>query len=138
MVGLQGPPPAAGPAASVYLNDTRVVSLAKHFAAYGAAAGGLNAAPADVCNRTLYEIYLRPWKELAKAGLRGLMPSHNTVWDVPMHQNHFLQTIVMRDRFGFGDGLSLSDCNDIGVLQQYRTAVNTSHAAALALKAGLC
>ena len=43
----------------------------------------------------------------------------------------------MRKEFSFGDGVALSDCNDIGVLKDYRIATNRSHAAALGLLAGV-
>lgn len=48
-VGLQG---GNTDGADAYLPSNGVVALAKHYAAYGAAAGGLNAAPADISNRS--------------------------------------------------------------------------------------
>jgi beta-glucosidase len=71
VLALQGGPGNA----STYLPDGRVCSLGKHFAAYGASIGGLNGGPADVSNRTLHEVYLRPWMALSRAGVRAVMPS---------------------------------------------------------------
>lgn len=119
-----------------YLPPNAVVSLGKHFAAYGAAAGGLNGAPAEISNRTLFEIFLRPWKALAEAGVRAIMPSHNTVLGWPAHASDWLINGVFRDHFGF-EGVALSDCNDIGVLRDFRIAANASHGAALGLRAGV-
>ena len=114
----------------------KVCSLGKHFAAYGAAAGGLNGGPADVSNRTLHEVYLRPWLALSHAGVRAVMPAHQTVHDVPCHANEWLMR-TLRDGMGFGNGVALSDCNDVGQNYHARLAANRSHAAALSLAAGV-
>jgi hypothetical protein len=120
-----------------YLESGKVCSLAKHFAAYGAAIGGLNGGPADVSNRTLHEVYLRPWAAVSKAGVRAVMPSHNTIHDIPAHANRWAIDGALRTEFGFGAGIALSDCNDIGAILASRMAANHSQAAALALKAGV-
>lgn len=67
-------------------------------------------------NRTLFEIFLRPWRALAAVGLRGFMPSHETVLDVPVHANAWLIGDVLRGEFGAGNATAVSDCNDIGAL----------------------
>ena len=119
-----------------YLNASGVAALGKHYAAYGASVGGLNGGPAGVSNRTLHDIFLRPWRAMAQAGLRACMPSHNTVLDVPAHASKWLIDDVLRSNFGF-EGVALSDCNDIGVIYDFRMATNRTDAAALALKAGV-
>ena len=50
--GLQGEQPQGKWA---YFNASKMVSLGKHYAAYGAALGGLNGAPAELSERTLRE-----------------------------------------------------------------------------------
>ena len=55
--GLQGPQPVGRWG---YLDASKVVALAKHYVAYGAALGGLNGAPAELSERTLREWYLAP------------------------------------------------------------------------------
>ena len=109
VLALQGGPGNA----STYLPDGQVCSLGKHFGAYGASIGGLNGGPADVSNRTLHEIFLRPWMALGRAGVRAVMPSHNAVGDVPCHANHWMLQQKLRDEYGFG-GVALSDCDDVG------------------------
>lgn len=120
-----------------YRLEGKVNSLGKHFAAYGAAIGALNGGPANVNNRTLHEVFLRPWMALAKAGVRSVMPSHNTVNDIPAHGNVWLINRTLRQEFGFGYGVALSDCNDIGAILSFGIAANHSEAAAMALKAGV-
>lgn len=132
VLALQGGPGNS----SGYLPLQSVNSLGKHFAAYGAAQGGLNGGAADVSNRTLHEVYLRPWMALGSAGVRCAMASHNTVADVPAHANGPLLD-ELRNSFGFGTGVVLSDCDDIGAIQDFRMASDGTHAAALALAAGV-
>ena len=63
------------------------------------------------------------------------MPSHNAVLDVPAHASKWLIDTTLRGTFGF-EGVALSDCNDIGVIYDFRMATNRTAAAALALNAG--
>jgi beta-glucosidase len=113
-----------------------VAAVGKHFAAYGDASGGLNGGASTASERLLYDIYLRPWKAMARAGLKGLMPAHNTILHVPCHANVWLLNTTMRNAFQF-EGVMVSDCNDVAVLQDFRMASNISHAAAMALRAGV-
>ena len=112
-------------------------ATAKHFAGYGSAAGGLNGGPFQLNNRTLFEHFLRPWRALAAVGVRGVMPSHNAVLDVPMHLNKWAINGVLRNEFGFGSGMTVSDCNDIGASFFFGVASNLTQVTARAIKAGL-
>ena len=132
VLALQGGPGTA----EDYLPAGAVNSLGKHYAAYGASAGGLNGGAADVSNRTLHEYFLRPWIAIGRAGVRSAMASHNTVHDIPAHANEQLID-ELRGSFSFGEGVILSDCDDIGVIYDFRMAANRTQAAALALKAGV-
>jgi beta-glucosidase-like glycosyl hydrolase len=132
--GLQGAQPKGEWA---YFNRSKVVALAKHYAAYGAALGGLNGAPAELSERTLREWYLRPWRAFAAAGGKGAMASHNTVLNQPMHANDYVTNQIFRKEFGFGEGVIVSDCNDVPALVSFRTAANLSQAAARGIKGGI-
>ena len=44
---------------------------------------------------------------------------------------------IFRKEFGFGDGIIISDCNDIPALVAFRTATNLSQAAARAMQGGV-
>ena len=44
---------------------------------------------------------------------------------------------MFRDELGFGDGLVLSDCNDLGVLVDYGIASDRTQAAAKGLVGGV-
>lgn len=135
--GLQGGGQRESGNEWAYFDDDKVVSLGKHYAAYGAAAGGLNAATAELSERTLRDVYLKPWRAFAKAGGRGAMAAHQIVNDIPCHANAWLLNDILREEFGFADGIVLSDCNDLGVLEDFRIAANKTHAAAKGLLAGV-
>eukprot|EP00117_Sycon_ciliatum_P020620 scpid42201/ scgid5928/ Periplasmic beta-glucosidase; Beta-D-glucoside glucohydrolase; Cellobiase; Gentiobiase; T-cell inhibitor len=136
VVGYQGES-VPGTGNVTYLDGQHIISLAKHYAAYGDAAGGLNAAPAHMDMQTLFDVYLKPWHVFAQNGGRAVMTSHQTVAHVPCHANPWLVNDVLREKYGFGVGSIISDCNDIGVLVDYRVAANASHAAAKGLLGGV-
>jgi len=119
--------------------NTTVWATAKHFAGYGGAVGGQNAAPFAFDNRTLFQQYLRPWRAMAALGVRGIMPSHNTVGNVPAHAHRYLIQDVLRGEFGFGNGASVSDCSDVAVLSPlgFGVAENLTVAAAVGVLAGV-
>jgi beta-glucosidase len=75
---------AGGPSAYLPARGA-IVSEAKHAAAY--AHGGKDGAPADISERTLHDVYLRPWREYALAGGRGAMLAHNAINAVPCHSS---------------------------------------------------
>jgi beta-glucosidase len=132
--GLQGDD-GSGPGTP--LPGTRVAALAKHYLAYGMAAGGQNVGQSEISERTLREIYLAPWRAMVKAGLRGLMPSHQTIFDVPVHGNAWVGQVLLRQELNWTLGLSVSDCSDIGALISWGLAVDSKHAAALGLEASV-
>ena len=84
-----------------FFSCLQVAALAKHFIAYGKAAGGQNVGQTEISERTLREVYLAPWRALIqRAGLRGLMPSHQTVFDVPVHGNVWVGQTLLRSEVG--------------------------------------
>jgi beta-glucosidase-like glycosyl hydrolase len=65
------------------------------------------------------------------------MTAHNTVLNKPCHAHPYLVNKVFREEYGFGDGVIISDCNDIPALVDFRTAKNISHAAAKGIGGGV-
>ena len=93
---------------------------------------------ADVSERTLHDVYLRPWKAYAEAGGRGAMMAHNSVNAAPCHASAVLMG-WLRSQGAMAGALLASDMCDVGLLgpRGFRVAANLSAAAALALGAGL-
>lgn len=65
------------------------------------------------------------------------MASHNSILGKPAHANSYVINNIFREECGFGDGIIVSDCNDIEALMSFNTAANLSQAAARALNAGV-
>lgn len=90
-----------------------VVSCAKHLLAGSEPSNGSNAAPMDVSERTLREVYLPPYKAaIQEANIFSLMAAHNELNGVPCHADKWLMEDVMRKEYGF-DGFIVSDWMDI-------------------------
>ena len=133
--GAQG---SLGLAPDAYLDPTtQVAVLFKHVGAYAAASGGMNGARADVPEHTVREVYLKPWRRAAAAGARGVMPSHNTVLNVPAHGSTWLLRDRLRGDFNWTLGLFLSDTGDVAALRAFRLCADDAACAALALSAGV-
>ncbi len=132
-----GPPPSPTKQASTYLEDTAHVSCeAKHAIAY--AASGRDWYRADITERTLMDVYARPWKAaIGEAGLRGLMVTHPEVAGLPMHGNGPILTGVLRNLFGGGELLFASDAGDVEHIASHGVTTSCAESAAYALTAGL-
>jgi len=132
VTGLQGD---GGSGPNTYLQPGRIVAEAKHFGGYGG--GSKDGAPVEVGMGALHDIYLRPWKAAAKAGLRALMASHNDINGRPCHSNPYLLTKIMREEFGFGDALIASDGHDVNRVFYTGTCIDAVDAAVQCLAAGM-
>ncbi|MBA3554233.1 MAG: glycosyl hydrolase, partial [Gemmatimonadales bacterium] len=116
--------------------DNTLLATAKHFAAYGAAEGGRDYNTADVSLRTLYEIYLPPFKAAVDAGAGSVMAAFNEIAGVPMHAHRELIRDVLRGAWGF-DGVLVSDYTGIMELLRHGVAADSAAAGELALRAGV-
>ena len=103
--GLQGSHDGYGPG--------NVMACAKHLIAGGEPAGGINAAPMDLSERKLRELFLPPFEVAVKEGHVGsVMAAHNEVNGIPCHGNKWILKDILRDELGF-KGTVVSDWMDI-------------------------
>ncbi len=126
--GFQGAKGLAAPDA--------VAACAKHFAAYGAAEGGLDYNTVDVSERTLREVYFPPFQSAFGAGAPTTMASFNELSGVPATANEWLLTQVLRREWGF-DGLVVSDYTGDEELIAHGFAADAREATKLAFLAGV-
>ncbi|KAK0640026.1 Periplasmic beta-glucosidase [Lasiodiplodia hormozganensis] len=93
-----------------------VAPVMKHFAAYGAPQGGLNAAPwMGHGNREIREELLMPFKAAVElGGVRGVMMSYNELDDVPAHVHPMLYGAL--EEWGY-DGFVMADDTGMIMLQ---------------------
>ncbi len=89
------------------------LACAKHLIAGSEPSNGTNAAPMDVSERTLREVYLPPYKAaIQEANVFTLMAAHNELNGIPCHADKWMMTDIMRDEYGF-KGFIVSDWMDV-------------------------
>ena len=97
--GFQGPDLTA---------DDALLATPKHFAAYGAVAGGMEYNAVDIAPQTLRDVHLPPFKAAVDAGALTFMSAFNDINGVPASANRELMTDILRGEWGF-PGLVVSD-----------------------------
>lgn len=116
-------------------NIDAVMACAKHFAAYGAAIGGRDYNSVDMSERTLWEVYLPPFKAAADAGAATFMNSFNDINGIPASANKYLQTDILKGKWNF-NGFIVSDWGSIGEMIQHGYVKDNYEAAQAAINAG--
>lgn len=116
-------------------NTNAVMACAKHFAAYGAAIGGRDYNSVDMSERTLWEVYLPPFKAAVDAGAATFMNAFNDLNGVPATGNRYLQRDILKGKWKF-NGFVVSDWGSIGEMIQHGNVKNEYEAALSAVTAG--
>jgi len=103
-------PLVAGAIASAFIRGVQsqgVAATAKHFAGneQDASRNNLNT---EVDDRTLHELYLKPFQMAVKSGVWCVMDSYNPLNGVHSTQNDWLNNITLKGEFGF-KGVVMSD-----------------------------
>lgn len=116
-------------------NTNAVMACAKHFAAYGAAIGGRDYNSVDMSLRTLWEVYLPPFKAALDAGAATFMNSFNDINGIPATGNSYIQRDILKGKWGF-KGFVVSDWGSIGEMIQHGYVKDNYEAAEAAITAG--
>ncbi len=116
-------------------NLDAIMACAKHFTAYGAAIGGRDYNSVDMSLRTLWEVYLPPFKAALDAGVGTFMNSFNDLNGIPATANHYLQRDILKDKWGF-KGFVVSDWGSIGEMINHGYVKDNYEAAEVAINAG--
>jgi beta-glucosidase len=118
------------------LGDTdAVMACAKHFAGYGAAIGGRDYNSVDMSLRTLWEVYLPPFKAAGAAGAATFMTSFNDLNGIPATGNAYLLRDVLKGKWGF-KGFVVSDWGAVGEMISHGFVKDSREAAQAAVNAG--
>ena len=119
-------------------DEGHVIACAKHLIAGGEPFGGLNAAPMDLSERQLREIYLPPFVSAVQdAHVGTVMAAHNEVNGIPCHGNSWLLKDLLRNEIGF-DGFVVSDWMDIERLHaMHHWAPDSTEAFVRSVEAGI-
>ncbi len=113
----------------------KIAACLKHFVAYGASEGGRDYNFTAVTRNDLFNIYLPSFKAGVDAGAATLMSAFNDLSGVPTSANYFIETEILRNRWGF-DGFIVSDWGSVVQLINQGYAKDKKQAAKLALEAG--
>ena len=113
LVGNMGVATINGLQSNNFTGTDHVIACAKHLIAGSSSINGLNAAPTDVSERTIFEVFLPPYRRAVReANVYSIMTAHNEVAGMPGHMDKYMMTDLMRNRWGF-KGFYVSDWNDI-------------------------
>ncbi|MGZ3872104.1 MAG: glycoside hydrolase family 3 N-terminal domain-containing protein [Mucilaginibacter sp.] len=112
-----------------------VMACAKHFTAYAAAVGGRDYNSVDMSLRTLWEVYLPPFKAALDAGVGTFMNSFNDLNGTPASASRYLQRDILKDKWGF-KGFVVSDWGSIGEMINHGYVKDNYEAAEAAINAG--
>jgi beta-glucosidase len=116
-------------------NPDALMACAKHFAAYGAAVGGRDYNSVDMSLRMLHEVYLKPFKAAADAGVATFMNSFNDLNGIPASGNKYLQRDILKGEWKF-KGFVVSDWGSIGEMINHGYVKDNYEAALAAVTAG--
>ncbi|MCP1469012.1 beta-glucosidase [Sphingobium sp. OAS761] len=113
-----------------------LLACPKHFAAYGAVAGGLEYGSVDISDETLRETHLPPFGASFAAGALVTMAAFSEVNGVPATADRELLTDILRGEMGFR-GFVCSDYTADEELVAHGYAQDARDAARLAVLAGV-
>jgi len=116
-------------------NLDAVMACAKHFTAYGAAVGGRDYNSVDMSLRTLWEVYLPPFKAALDAGAATFMNSFNDLNGTPASANSYLMRDILKGKWGF-KGFVVSDWGSIGEMINHGYVKDNYEAAEASINAG--
>lgn len=111
-------------------------ACAKHYVGYGAGIAGREYNTVDMSERVLFNFYLPPFQAAIDAGVKMVMTSFNTLFDIPVTANQYLLRNVLRDKLGFR-GTTVSDYSSCDEIINHKIAVDDREVAKKCLIAGL-
>ena len=100
-----------------YSAPDKVATSIKHFAAYGEPDAGRDYNTTDMSIQRLWNFYLPPFKAAVDAGADTAMCAFNALNGVPACANRYLETDILKKRWGF-DGFIESDYTAVAELRQ--------------------
>jgi beta-glucosidase len=115
------------------IDRNHAAMVANCFCANGAGAG-IDAGPAVIGPRELFEIYFPNAIACSEAGVKSIMAAYNEIDGVPCHANGWLFNEILRERFGF-NGIVMADGTALDMLDSL--AATPEEIASIALKAGI-
>ena len=118
-------------------NPSSVIATAKHFPAYSEPARGEDAAPVEISEYLLRNVFLPSFLDVLDDDVESVMPCYNAVDGEPAHGSRRYLTDLLRGTLGF-DGTVVSDWGGVKMLDEdhrvtadHRESVHRSREAGL-------
>ena len=112
-----------------------IMACVKHFALYGAGEAGRDYNTVDMSHLRMFNEYFPPYKAAVDAGVGSVMASFNEVDGIPATGNKWLQTEVLRNKWGF-DGFIVTDYTGINEMVEHGMG-DLQQVSAMSLNAGI-
>ena len=116
--------------------DNSVMACGKHWLAYGLPQAGRDYAPVDMSDRTLYDVYLPPFKAAYDAGAMTFMSAFHDLNGIPASGDRKMLKSFLREEWSF-DGFVVSDWQSVEQLVAQGVAKDKQEAARIAFNAGV-
>jgi beta-glucosidase len=122
----------------VFDRDKSVLACIKHLTGGGIGNNGTNAAPVEIGEGELRNVFLAPFKAaIEQTKPYSLMPAHNEINGLPCHANKWLMTDIVRNEYGF-EGFIVSDWMDMESLSnKHKMTPTVKDAFQLSVDAGV-
>jgi len=113
-----------------------ILACAKHYAGYSETRGGRDASEADLSQRKMYSVFLRPFRDAARAGCATFMTAYQSIDGIPCTANRWLLWDVLKEEWGF-EGFVVTDWNNVGrMCAEQKVCTTVEEAARRAAEAG--
>jgi beta-glucosidase-like glycosyl hydrolase len=115
----------------------KVVAGLCHYPGQSQPVSGLERGAMEISERTLREVFLRPWVAgIKKAGALGVMATYPEIDDVPTHTSEKILTKILREELGF-QGLVLGEGGGLSTPIYEGIAATEKEAGVWTLRAGV-
>ena len=120
-----------------HIDRQHVAACLKHYMAYGVPVSGKDRTPSHVTDREMRERYFEPFRKAIQAGALSLMVNSGVNDGIPMHANHELLTVWLKEGLNW-DGMIVTDWADINnMYERDHVAASKKDAIAMAINAGI-
>ncbi len=127
----------ASGASSAAIDQQHIAACLKHYLGYGVPWSGKDRTPAYISPADLREKHFAPFLACIREGAASVMVNSASVNGMPVHANHELLTVWLKEQTGW-DGVLITDWADVNNLYtRERVAKDKKDALRIAINAGI-
>ena len=113
LIGMLGQAIVRGYQGDDLSDPDTILACGKHYAGYPYTQGGRDASEADITQRQMRAIFLKPFRDAVDAGCATMMTAYQAIDGTPCTANSWLLRDVLRDEWGF-EGFVVTDWDNVG------------------------